>query len=199
MEGKKLVSGGCNGSFVVKGLLEVYDVCGDERYLECARNAYEAYFERDMQFFRCTAGAIDCDSVDKESAFPLIYSGLALWKAMDKKRYLDMAMQSASYFLSWMFCYDAVYDVDSDFAKMGYFTSGGTAVSTEHQCIDPYASVAIPDLMELFAVTGETVWKEAAHMIWANVTQCLAGKQGMYFHGMTRPAGAQNECFAQTL
>lgn len=36
-------------------------------------------------------------------------------------------------------------------------------------------------------------------MIWANTTQCLAGKQGMHFHGMERPAGAQNECFAQTV
>lgn len=199
LDGEKKASGGCNGSFVAKGLLELYEVCGDGRYLTCARKAYEAYFRRDLRFFRCSAGAIDCDSVDKESAFPLIYSGLALWKELGERRYLEMAEQAAFYFLSWMFCYDAAYEETSDFARMGYFTSGGTVVSAEHQCIDPYASVAVPDLLDLYAQTGEAVWKQAAHMIWANTTQCLAGKQGMHFHGMERPAGAQNECFAQTV
>ena len=71
-------------------------------------------------------------------------------------------------------------------------------VSVEHQCIDPYAAVCIPDLFALSNATKNPLWARAGRMIWANCSQCIAGKDGMYLHGMLRPAGAQNECFAQT-
>lgn len=195
--GVKLKSGGCTGSFMVKALLELYFVCKKQIYLEYARKAYDFYFTNELDAFRCSAGAIDCDSVDKESSYPFIYSGLALYRETGNPRYLECAEKAATYFLSWMFCYDAIYQADSDFSALGYHTSGGTVVSTEHACIDPYASIVVPDLYDLAQATGNRLWWEAGRMIWINSIQCVAGPNGCFMHGMMRPAGAQNECFAQ--
>lgn len=198
LDGEKLCGGGSNGSFLVKAMLELYEVCGDAQYLRCASQAFQAYFHLELDFFRCSAGAIDCESVDKESAYPFVYAGLALYRATGEIEYLHDAEKAAAYFLSWMFCYDAQYPENSDFSRLGYNTSGGTVVSVEHQCIDPYAAVCIPDLFALSNATKNPLWARAGRMIWANCSQCIAGKDGMYLHGMLRPAGAQNECFAQT-
>ena len=72
-----------------------------------------------------------------------------------------------------------------------------TAVSVEHQCLDPYAAVLIPDLFDLSETDGDPFWREAGKLIWCNCLLGMAGPGGWDFHGMHRPAGAQNECFAQ--
>ena len=116
----------------------------------------------------------------------------------EAKQAAGYAKKAATYFLSYMFCYNAIYDENSEFSKLGYKTAGGTAVSVEHQCIDPYASVIVPDLLRLYAIDGNEMWKKAAQLIWNNCTQCIAGKNGLDLHGMHRLPGMQNECFAQS-
>lgn len=198
ISGEKLLSGGCTGSFMLKAMLELYEVCEEQKYLECAEKALNSYFRLHLDSFLCSGGAIDCDSVDKESSWPFIYSALCLYRKTGKERYLEYAHKAAIYFLSWMFCYDALYEADSDFSRLGYHTSGGTLVSVEHQCIDPYGSVVVPDLYDLSEATGNSLWREVGELIWINSIQCTAGPQGCLLHGMLRPAGSQNECFAQT-
>ena len=196
--GEKLEGGGDGGGFMVKGMLELHVVCGDKRYLDCARRAFDRYFEMDLAKFRCVAGADDCNCVDKESSFPYLYSALELYRQTGEKRYLDCAERVAAYFCSWMFTYDALYPKDSEFGRFGYHTSGGTLVSAEHQCIDPYATVAIPDLFDLADLTGEYVWREAGRLIWVNAIQDVAGPDATSPNGFLRTPGAQCEAHAQT-
>ena len=196
--GEKLEGGGDGGGFMVKGMLELHAVCGDSRYLDCARRAFDRYFEMDLEKFRCVAGADDCNCVDKESSFPYLYAALELHRQTGEKRYLDCAERVASYFCSWMFTYDALYPKESEFGRFGYRTSGGTLVSAEHQCIDPYATVAIPDLFDLADLTGEDMWREAGRLIWVNAIQDVAGPTVGSLNGCLRTPGAQCEAHAQT-
>ena len=196
--GEKLEGGGDGGGFMVKGMLELHAVCGDKRYLECARKAFDRYFEKDLRNFRCVAGADDCNCVDKESSFPYIYSALELYRQTGEKKYLECAERVAAYFCSWMFTYDALYPKLSEFGRFGYHTSGGTLVSAEHPAIDPYATVAIPDLFDLAGATGESVWREAGRLIWANAIQDVAGPDGGSMNGVLRTPGSQCEAHAQT-
>ena len=196
--GEKLEGGGDGGGFMVKGLLELHAVCGDRRYLDCARRAFDRYFEMDLSKFRCVAGADDCNCVDKESSFPFLYSALEIYRQTGERRYLDCAERVATYFCSWMFTYDALYPETSEFGRFGYRTSGGTLVSAEHQCIDPYATVAIPDLFDLADFTGDRVWREAGRLIWVNAIQDVAGPDGSSPNGFLRTPGAQCEAHAQT-
>lgn len=196
--GERLEGGGDGGGFMVKGMLELHSVCGDKRYLDCARKAFDRYFEADLAKFRCVAGADDCNCVDKESSFPYIYSALELYRRTGEKRYLDCAERVAAYFCSWMFTYDALYPPESEFGRFGYRTSGGTLVSAEHQCIDPYATVAIPDLFDLADLTGESVWREAGRLIWLNAVQDIADATGSSPNGFLRTPGSQCEAHLQS-
>ena len=196
--GKKLEGGGDGGGFLVKGMLELYAACGDRRYLDCARRAFDRYFKMDLSKFRCVAGADDCNCVDKESSFPYIYSALELWRQTGERHYLDCAERVAAYFCSWMFTYDALYPETSEFGRFGYKTSGGTLVSCEHPAIDPYATVAIPDLFDLADATGEEVWREAGRLIWFNAMQDVAGPDCSSMNGILRTPGSQCEAHAQT-
>ena len=196
--GAKLEGGGDGGGFMVKGMLELHEVCGDKRYLDCARKAFDRYFEMDLGKFRCVAGADDCNCVDKESSFPYIYSALELYRQTGEKKYLECAERVAAYFCSWMFTYDALYTQASEFGRFGYHTSGGTLVSAEHQCIDPYSTVAVPDLFDLADATGNEVWREAGRLIWVNAIQDVAGPEGGSMNGILRTPGSQCEAHAQS-
>ncbi len=47
---------------MVKGMLELHAVCGDSRYLDSARRAFDRYFDMDLGKFRCVAGGISSRS-----------------------------------------------------------------------------------------------------------------------------------------
>ena len=91
-----------------------------------------------------------------------------------------------------------LYPAESDFAKLGYYTSGGTAVSTQHPAIDPWGAIAVPDFIRLWQLTGDERWRIRARMLWCNAILCIAPKEGLRLHGHYRPFGVQSEAFFQT-
>lgn len=198
MDGTKIADGGSIGGFMIMAMIELYKVCGDEKYLECAKRAMELYAERDIDNFVCTAGAIDCACVDKETAYPFIRTALDLYDITNEPRYLEIAQKAAYYFQSWMYYYDAIYSSDSEFEQMGYYTSGGTAVSTQHPAIDPWGAIVIPEYIRLAKHTGDNRWLSRARALWCNTILCITPKGGIVFQGHKRPEGIQSEAFFQT-
>lgn len=198
MDGTKVADGGSIGGFMIMALVEVYKHTGEEKYLSSAKSAMKLYAERDIDNFVCTAGAIDCACVDKETAYPFIRAALDLYEITNEARCLEIAEKAAYYFQSWMYYYDAIYPSDSEFAKMEYYTSGGTAVSTQHPAIDPWGAIAIPEYMRLAKLTKDDRWNKRAHALWCNAILCITPKGGMTFQGHKRPEGIQSEAFFQT-
>lgn len=198
LDGTKAADGGSIGAFMIMGLIETYKADGKPRFLDGAARAMELYAARDIDNFVCTAGAIDCACLDKETAYPFIVSALDLYEIFGSARYLEIAEKAAYYFHSWTFYYDALYEKDSDFERLGYYTSGGTAVSTQHPAIDPWGAIVIPDYMRLAAFTGDERWRQRARALWCNCILCITPPGGMTLHGHKRPAGLQSEAFFQT-
>ena len=194
--GQKMKGGGSIGGFAIMALVEYYSLSSDKHYLDMAERAYKMYYDRDLSDFICTAGAIDCACIDKETAYPFIYSALSLYDITGKDIYLEYAQKSAYYFFSWAYHYDALYDEDSDFSKYGYYTSGGTAVSTQHHAIDPWGEIAVPDFVKLAELTGDAKWRKRAKMMWNNATLCITTEpEGRVIDGHHRPFGCQSEAF----
>jgi hypothetical protein len=81
---------------------------------------------------------------------------------------------------------------------MGYDTFGGTAVSTSHHHIDPFALCYVPDLMELSRLTLEPQWKERALAIWANGVQGISDGATELMGKSARPLGSQDEGYLHT-
>ena len=194
--GEKKQDGGSIGGFVCMALVEFYKLTKEKSYLDMAERSYKAYFERDLDDFICTAGAIDCVCIDKETAYPFIYTALTLYEITKKDVYLEQAQKSAYYFFSWAYHYDALYPDDSDFKKYGYYTSGGTAVSTQHHAIDPWGEIAVPDFVKIAAYTGDVRWKKRAKMMWNNAILCITtDRDGDVKLGHKRPFGTQSEAY----
>ncbi|MBR4612320.1 MAG: hypothetical protein IKO40_06340, partial [Kiritimatiellae bacterium] len=197
VDGTPLERDGTIGGFLIPALTELYDETGERRWLDAALRASDFYFARDLDRFICTAGAIDCRCIDKETAWPFVFGSLALYRITGDRKHLERAEKAAWYFISWMFFFDTISAPESDFAKYGYHTTGGTAVSLEHQCIDPWGAIIVPDLMELADATGNDDFREFAHLMWANSLQGITRRLGEFFHDKQRPIGSQNEGFSQ--
>lgn len=196
-EGSCLNPTGSVGGFAVMGLCEVWRITRNPGYLACIRKAMEFYFRRDLARFICTAGAIDCSSVDKESAYPFLHSALILYEERKEPRFLEFAEQAGYYLCSWIFCYNVLYDEECDFTRLNYHTAGGTAISAEHHAIDPYGAVFVPDFLRLAEYTGHARWNEIGRLVWFNAIQCITTEASAPLHGLRRPPGAQNEGFFQ--
>ena len=197
VDGTPLERDGTIGGFLVPALTELYDETGERRWLEAALRASDFYFARDLDGFLCTAGAIDCQCIDKETAWPFVFGSLALYRITGDRKHLERAEKAAWYFISWMFFFDTVTGPETDFAKYGYHTTGGTAVSLEHQCIDPWGAIIVPDLVELADATGNDDFRNFARLMWANSLQAITRRLGDFFHDKQRPIGSQNEGFSQ--
>ena len=197
LDGKCVMQNGSIGGFMLTGLLETYRLTKDPRYLETAKKASDFYFARDLDNFVCSAGALDCQSIDKETAYPFITSSLMLFEETHEPLYLDRAKKAAYYFFSWAFHYDVLYPAESEFTQYGYHTAGGTAVSTEHHTIDAWGAAAVTDFFLLARYTGDARWAKRARAMWANAIQGITASDTQKIHGVVRPLGSQNEGFFQ--
>ena len=197
LDGTPASTGGSIGGFLLPALVELYEENGERRYLDGALRASDFYFARDLDHFECTAGAIDCQCIDKETAYPFLWASLALHRLTGDPKHLERAEKAAWYFTSWMFFFDTVVGPETDFARYGYHTTGGTSVSIEHQVIDPWGAAVVPDLLELADLTGDGRFREIASLMWANAVQGITTKLGDFIHDTQRPIGSQNEAFFQ--
>ncbi|MBQ8140492.1 MAG: hypothetical protein IJ038_02215 [Clostridia bacterium] len=184
--------GGTIGGFVIPALAKAYEITGDGKYLGLAERAMSFYMERDLDNFCCTAGALDTCCVDKETSAPFIMSSVLLYELTKKKIYLEYGEKSAYYFSSWMFCYDPVYDQDSDINRYGVSIRGLTSVSAQHHHLDMYAAIVVPYMRRLAELTKNDIWRYRAELMWSAVLQCI-GDGTLNIHGITRPEGSQNE------
>lgn len=184
---------GTIGAYLIPGLAELYRVEKDGRFLEAARRACRFYRDRDLSDFQCTAGALDTYCIDKESSGPLLAGSLILYEIDGTDEWLECAKMAGWYFCSWMFHHDIIPRKNSDFARYGYRTLGGTSVSAQHHHIDPWGALVVPQLLQMGKITGDVRWKKRAALMWANAVQNMAPEQGKYIHGFFRVAGAQNE------
>lgn len=197
MDGSPAETAGSVGGFMITAMMECYNATKDRKYLDCAIKAHDFYYARDLDNFVCTAGALDCASIDKETAYPFVTSSLMLYDVTGDSKYIERARKAAYYFISWMFFYDVLYENGSEFTEYGYHTTGGTAISAEHHAIDPWGAVIKPELYRLAEITGENKWRRYADLMWANAVQGITSDKTMKIHGIVRPLGGQNEGFFQ--
>lgn len=194
-DGSPKKTDGTVGGFMIMGLMEVYRETREERYLSLAKRAMDFYYRRDLDKFLCTAGALDCACVDKETAYPFVVAANDLYEFTGDELWLERAQKAAYYFFSWMFWYDAIYPEEAEFTKYGYYTTGGTLISAEHSALDPWGALLIREMMRLYHWTGNESFVNWSKMTWCNALLGIAAEDGVSIHGNVRPLGSQNEGF----
>ncbi len=188
---------GTSGCSLVWALAQAYRLTGARRYLDTAVRAYRAYAEDDLARWQCTAGALDTDCVDKETAFALLLPGLDLYEITGDRYYLEQAEAAAYYLASWQWHYNLDYAAGTPAAAMGYATYGGTSVSVQHHHLDPWGALIALGWLRLGRSAGKPIWTERAAAAWRQATIGVSDGT-LALKGSVRPAGGQDEGFYHT-
>jgi hypothetical protein len=196
-DGTPVDPNGTVGCFLIPPLVKAYGLTHNRIYLEAAEKGYRFYIMELLENGYSTAGALDTYCIDKESSIPLLKAGLALYEATGNPQYLEWAELAAWYLASWQWHHTVPYLEDSALGVMRYDTFGGTAVSTQHHHIDPYALAFVEDWMKLAEKTGNSSWRERALAVWSNATIGISDGT-LTVMGKLRPAGSQDEGFYHT-
>jgi len=193
--GKKAQSGGSIGGFAIMALTEGYITTKKQEYIDLAAKALDFYFKRDLDRFICTAGAIDCTCIDKETAYPFVRAALDMYDITGEEKYLIYAQKAGYYFLSYTFMYDVICPKGCDFDVYGYHTSGATSVSTQHPALDPWGEILVCEYVRLYKITSDELWLDFARRMWVNAVCCMNMDTERRWHGRKRPYGSQSEAY----
>jgi hypothetical protein len=196
-DGRPVDPEGTTGAYLIPPLLTAYRLTHKPPYLEGAERAFAFYIGDFIKNGFTTAGALDTDCIDKESATPLLKAALDLYELTGKETYLRWAEDVSYYVASWQWHYTVPYPAGTVLNGLGYDTLGGTAVSTQHHHQDPFAVIIVNDWIKLAALTGKTVWRDRALAAWANGTIGISNGD-LVVLGKKRPAGSQDEGFLHT-
>ena len=196
-DGNALDAEGTIGAFLIPPLVTAYRITHKPAYLDGAERAYAFYAGEFIKNGFTTAGALDTDCIDKESATPLLKAALDLYELTGKEKYLQSAEDVSYYLASWQWHYTAPFPEGSVLKELGYDTLGGTAVSTQHHHQDPYALIIVNDWIKLANLTGKVIWRERALAAWANGMIGVSNGD-LVVLGKKRPAGSQDEGFCHT-
>jgi len=188
---------GTIGSYLIPPMIDAYKLTSKQCYLESAIRAFEFYYNEFDQTGYTTAGALDSYCIDKESSGPFLRAALLLYNVTRVDNYLKCAEAIANYLSTWQWHYSTKFPDDSILGQYKYDTLGGTAVSTAHNAMDPWALYYVEALKELASLTGNMMWGHRAKAIWCNGTQFISDGT-LCVRGKVRPAGSQDESFRHT-
>ena len=196
-DGKVVDPDGTIGAFLIPPLVTAFRATHKAAYLDGAKRAYAYYVGEFMKNGFTTAGALDTNCIDKESATPLLKAALELYDVTSDEKYLRSAEDVSYYLASWQWHYGVPFAEGTVLRELGYDTFGGTAVSTQHHHQDPYAIAFVTDWLKLAQLTHKAVWRERALAAWANGTMGISGGD-LVVMGKKRPYGSQDEGFLHT-
>ncbi|WP_206669799.1 hypothetical protein [Paenibacillus luteus] len=196
-DGVMIDPNGTVGCFLIPPLVMAYRLTKQRKYLEAAEKGYHYYVSELAEKGYTTGGALDTYCIDKESAIPLLKAGLLLYETTGNSQYLEWAELAAWYLASWQWHHTVHYPENSELARIGYDTFGGTAVSTQHHHLDPYALAFVENWIRLSDITGKLIWRERALAVWSNATQGISDGK-LIIMGKERPVGSQDEGFYHT-
>lgn len=187
---------GCAGTMLMAGYLYAGGYFADDGYLRRAASAFDFYYDHYLRNSVAAGGALDTYCIDKESAWPVLRAALLLYRHTKNEVYLTKAENIAHYLMTWCFYHDVPFPADSDCAALGVRTTGGTSVSTAHHHLDCWGAGYVPDMAELYLLTGNRAYYVHARLLWDFTVQYISDGC-MVLHGMRRMAGAQNEAVMQ--
>lgn len=188
---------GTIGCSLVWPLVKAYQMTSEPAYLQTAERAYRAYAEDDLAHLRCTAGALDTDCIDKETAFALLLPGVDLYTVTGDPYYLQQAERAAYYLASWQWHYTTDFPGAGVAGTLAYDTFGGTSVSVQHHHLDPWGALITLGWLRLGQATGNTIWQQRAAAAWRQATIGISNG-ALTLKGITRPVGGQDEGFYHT-
>ena len=188
---------GSVGAFMVLPLFDAYAWTKEEKYLRAALRGLDFYLAEYEKTGATTAGALDSNCIDKESAAPVLRGALRAYDLTGDKKYLDQAVDVGYYLATWQWHYSTEFPEGTEAKEVGFDTYGSTSVSAAHNALDHYGLYWVPEYLRLAELTGNPMWAQRARALWYNGTQLISDGT-LVIKGRVRPAGSQDESCRHT-
>jgi len=196
-DGRLVNPDGTLGCYLLQGLIKAWRMSGDGGYLDTAKRAFRAYADDDLEAVCLTAGAIDADTIDKETGLPMLLAALDLYEITKEPYYLEKAVKAGHYLSTWQYAYSIDFPKDSPAATMDYDSFGGTTVGVGGGGADQGGANITLGWLRLWKATGDEIWKQRALAAWGHTTIGVSDGT-LKLNGKILPAGGQNEGYQHT-
>jgi hypothetical protein len=187
-----------NTTHPVTFLVELNAATKDEKYLKAAVRAGEFSLENIHPTFRYVGGTPDNpDVIDKEAGLIALDAFLALYDATGEKKWLDGAIQAATYSETWLYCWNVPMpegDAGNFFPK-GRSTVGMSIISTGHSGADTFMAYYPFQYYRLYLLTGDSHFLDVAKLLLYDTKQLLDVDGSLHY----AHAGLQTEAMTVAL
>ena len=162
-----VVGGSASGAMAPGALAAAWEVTGDSRYLRCAREMGEYFYETAICRGVTTGGPGEIlQAPDSESVCGLLESYMALYEADGDERWLRYARDAAHQLSSWVVGYDYEFPPQSRFARMGIRAAGSVWANVQNKHSAPgLCTSSGASLLKLYRATGDGLYMDLLRSI----------------------------------
>jgi len=169
----------------------------DPRYLPAALAAGEYYAQFvDREFINGAPEDVDL-APTSEDGYAAVMAYVALHRATDDPRWLDLARRSADWMLTFRYSYDVSFDPRTLLGIYDFGTRGSDQASPSNQHLGAYGLICTDELRMLSDALGDSWYAERADETLACFRQFVAREDGDFnaYRGMVSERYYQTECF----
>lgn len=174
-----------NTAVPIRFLVRMYEVTGEEKYLEAAKRAGAYVLENLFVQGKYVGGTADNpNTVDKEAGMYAVYAYSALYEATKDSRYLNAMEQAVTYTMSWAYTYKFSVqnpkNLTAGIPSTLALNDGLSFIAAGHSGIDNMIAYMYYEYFKLYVWTGKEVYYDMALFIQNNTKQTmdLDGKFG---------------------
>lgn len=167
-----------NSAIPIRFLVRMYEMTGEQKYLEAAKRAGEFVLDVLYPTGRYVGGTPDNpNTVDKEAGVYATYAYSALYSATGDARYLKAMEQAAVYTMSWAYTYSFKVanfkNIEAGVpTELGY-TDGLSFIATGHSAVDSYISAMYYEMFKLYVWTEDETYRDMALFLEKNTKQTM--------------------------
>src|SRR5579875_1942025 len=170
----------------------------EPRYLDAAARAGHYYAQFVAAEYLCGAPE-DVDlAPSSEDGYLAVMSYVCLHREQAEGNWLRLAQRAADWTLTFRYTYDVTFPEFTLLGQYGFRTTGADQASPPNQHLHCFGLICLPEMVELYRVTGDHYLLERTRQNLACFRQFIARRDGDFdaYRGMVSERFYQTDCFA---
>ncbi|WP_258067889.1 hypothetical protein [Rathayibacter sp. AY1B5] len=181
-----------NTPSVIRFLVQLHLVTGDERYREAALRAGEWTLENTFESMEYRGGTCgNADIQDKEAGIYALWGYLALHDLTGDRRWLDAAVGAADYTETWTYAWRFPVRTPYPAHPFDHYSISGQSIITLQGGADVYLAACSYTYYRLHLLTGDEHYLDVAELLHRNTRQStdVDGSIGYVMPGLGHESG----------
>ena len=191
-DGSVRMKSGSNTPSVIRFLVQMYLITGEEKYRRAAEKAGEWSARELCPTMEYRGGTCDnADVQDKEAGIYALFGFLALYDLTGKKKWLEAAQEAADYTETWTYMWKFPVAVPWKKHPFARYTISGQSIITIGGGADVYMAACAYVYYRLYLLTDDPHYLEFSRFIYRNTRQAndIDGSCGYCMPGLGHESG----------